>query len=136
MTVALELWKHRYYPAHTLNGALSYAGMKVSFAYGAAVKAYLMATAAACIAALLVMTPRERNAVTYIGENSLGVYMLQAMLFVGLKVMPMPDVRMLYYGFFMAGAAAVFCLVTGLPAISRLLGYPGELLARPLKPKA
>ena len=107
-----------------------------SVLFGMGMRCVMMVTAAACIAALLLILPDAKNPCTYIGENSLSVYMLQALLITVLEVaiaVYNPDFASFGYfnlGWALVAASIVFCPIAALPFINKVLGWPADMAVK------
>ena len=95
-------------------------------------KVFLIVTALSAIAALVVALPDKKLPVTYVGTNSLGVYMLQAVVMVLI-----PDKNPLdpfLFGWLSLPLSLIICLVFAAPPLSKILDWPAATLTKLLVP--
>ena len=92
---------------------------------GAALRSGLIIAASLATIALISFLPAKRNAITYIGTNSLSVYILQACI---VKLLPDTSaIDPMIMGCIAVIAAIAISAVCAAYPINKALGYPGDL---------
>ena len=99
-----------------------------SWQVGMAMRCFMMVVAALCIVALLVALPTKKKPFTYIGKNSLSVYILQAPVIVILPHFHTGNYLVL--GWVMVAASILFCALAAAPPVHKVISYPSQLAVR------